>query len=324
MTPRVVVDVHLPADAYRAALRRDVRVGLTADPKELPPKWFYDEAGSELFDRITRLPEYYPTRREREILEREAHTIVEQSAADTLVELGSGTSEKTQLLLAAFEHHGRLRRFVPFDVSEATLRAAARRVAVDHPEIDVHAVVGDFEHHLGLIPREGRRMVVFLGGTIGNLLPSERKSFLAEIADGLDAGESLLLGTDLVKSPERLVAAYDDPQGITATFNRNVLRVINRELGADFVPEGFDHVAVWDAENEWIEMRLRSAHAQRVHVADLDLAVDFAAGEEMRTEVSAKFRREVVEAELAGAGLTLVRWWTDQNGDFALSLSVRH
>jgi L-histidine N-alpha-methyltransferase len=324
VTTRVVVDVHLPADAYRAALRRDVRVGLTAEPKELPPKWFYDEAGSELFDRITRLPEYYPTRREREILEREAHAIVDESGADTLVELGSGTSEKTQLLLAAFERQGRLRRFIPFDVSEATLRAAARRVAADHPEIDVHAVVGDFEHHLGLIPREGRRMVVFLGGTIGNLVPSERKSFLAEIADGLDAGESLLLGTDLVKSPDRLVAAYDDPRGITAAFNRNVLRVINRELGADFVPEGFDHVAVWDAENEWIEMRLRSAHAQRVHVADLDLAVDFAAGEEMRTEVSAKFRREVVEAELAGAGLTLVRWWTDQNGDFALSLSVRH
>ena len=324
MTTRVVVDLHLPADAYRAALRRDVRVGLTADPKELPPKWFYDEAGSELFDQITRLPEYYPTRREREILEREAHAIVDESGADTLVELGSGTSEKTQLLLAAFGRQGRLRRFIPFDVSEATLRAAALRVADDHPEIDVHAVVGDFEHHLGLIPHEGRRMVVFLGGTVGNLLPSERKSFLAEIADGLDAGESLLLGTDLVKSPERLVAAYDDPQGITTAFNRNVLRVINRELGADFVPEGFDHVAVWDAENEWIEMRLRSTQSQRVHVADLDLAVDFAAGEEMRTEVSAKFRREVVEAELAGAGLTLVRWWTDQNGDFALSLSVRH
>lgn len=318
----ITIDVHLAADGYADALRRDVREGLTATPKELPPKWFYDERGSALFDEITRLPEYYPTRREREILEREAAAIATASGADTIVELGSGTSEKTRLLLGAFDQAGQLRRFVPFDVSESTLRAAAAAIAAEHPGVAVHAVVGDFDHHLDEIPAGGRRMVAFLGGTIGNFAPAERKTFLAELAAGLSPGDTFLLGTDLVKDTDRLIAAYDDAAGVTAAFNKNVLHVINRELAADFHPDAFAHVARWDAGEEWIEMRLRSLGDQRVLVGALDLAVEFAAGEEMRTEISAKFRREGIEVELAAAGFDLRHWWTDAAADFALSLSV--
>ena len=306
----------------------DVAEGLTSTPKELPPKWFYDDVGSELFDEITRLPEYYPTRRERWILEHHAADIARLSGADTLVELGSGTSEKTRLLLDAFVAGSfgpgeRFRRFVPFDVSEATLRDAAAAVAVEYPTVEVHAVVGDFEHHLGTLPGGGRRLVAFLGGTIGNLDPKPRAQFLADLAAGLAPGDGLLLGTDLVKDVDRLVAAYDDAAGVTAAFNRNVLAVVNRELDADFVPERFAHVALFDTDQEWIEMRLRSEVDQQVRVGALDLVVDFEAGEEMRTEISAKFRREGVESELAAAGLALARWWTDPAGDFALSISFK-
>ena len=301
----------------------DVAEGLTSTPKELPPKWFYDDVGSGLFDEITRLPEYYPTRRERWILEHHAGDIVRLSGADTLVELGSGTSEKTRLLLDAFVAGGRFRRFVPFDVSEATLRDAAAAMALEYPTVEIHAVVGDFEHHLGTLPAGGRRLVAFLGGTIGNLDPKPRAQFLADLAAGLAPGDSLLLGTDLVKDVDRLVAAYDDDAGVTAAFNRNVLAVVNRELDADFVPERFAHVALFDTDQEWIEMRLRSEADQQVRVGALDLVVDFEAGEEMRTEISAKFRREGVESELAAAGLVLTRWWTDPAGDFALSLSFK-
>ena len=317
----VVVDVHLGPGDLRDALEADARAGLTSTPKELPPKWFYDERGSRLFDEITRLPEYYPTRREREILEARATDIATHSGADTLVELGSGTSEKTRLLLAAYEARGTLRRFVPFDVSEPVLREAAAAVAAEHPGIDVHAVVGDFERHLGTLPAEGRRTIAFLGGTIGNLTPDGRASFLKELAAGMAPGDSLLLGTDLVKDVARLEAAYDDAAGVTAEFNRNVLHVLNRELGADFEPDRFAHVARWDGDRDWIEMRLRCLDACTVRIAGLALDVRFAAGEEMRTEISAKFRPEGVEAELAAAGLQLADWWTDAAGDFGLSLS---
>ena len=320
-TPRC--DVHLAPGAMRAALRADVAEGLTSTPKELPPKWFYDDVGSRLFDEITRLPEYYPTRRERWILEHHAADVARLSGADTLVELGSGTSEKTRLLLDAFVTRSTFRRFVPFDVSEATLREAAAAVAVEYPTVQVHSVVGDFEHHLGTLPGGGRRLVAFLGGTIGNLGPKQRAQFLADLAAGLAPGDSLLLGTDLVKDVDRLVAAYDDGAGVTAAFNRNVLAVVNRELDADFVPDRFAHVALFDVEQEWIEMRLRSDRRQRVRVGDLDLVADFEAGEDMRTEISAKFRRPGVEAELSAAGLALSRWWTDPAGDFALSLSFK-
>ncbi len=290
-------------------------------PKELPPKWFYDDRGCELFDAITRLPEYYPTETERSILRAQATAIAEASGADTLVELGSGTSDKTRTLLDAMAATGQLARFVPFEVNETTLREAAAAIAEAYPGIDVHAVVGDFEHHLGELPDDGRRMIAFLGSTIGNFGPAERKGFLADLASTMRPGDSLLLGTDLVKDVGRLERAYDDSQGVTAEFNRNVLRVVNRELAADFDVDDFEHVAFFDRDEEWIEMRLRTRTAQRVVVRALDLQVDFEPDEEMRTEISAKFRREGVETELASAGLRLDRWMTDVDDDFALSLS---
>jgi L-histidine N-alpha-methyltransferase len=313
--------VHLSADALAVAMAADVRAGLSATPKTLPPKYFYDARGSELFDEITRLPEYYPTRAEREILDARVGEIAGTTGAETLIELGSGTSEKTRLLLEALREAGTLRRFVPFDVDPAVLREASSAVAGEFPGLAVAPVVGDFEHHLDVLPRGGRRLLAFLGSTIGNLEPGARADFLRAVRATLDDGDHLLLGTDLVKDPARLVAAYDDSRGVTAAFNKNVLAVLDRELEADFEPEAFEHVAVWDADQEWIEMRLRSRVDQTVHLRALDLSVRFTAGEEMRTEVSAKFRRERVEVELARAGLRLVDWWTDEAGDFALSLA---
>jgi L-histidine N-alpha-methyltransferase len=320
----MTLDVHLDQSDVERALRDDVQRGLTATPKVLPPKWFYDDRGSQLFDDITRLPEYYPTRREREILEVRSNEIARVSRADTLVELGSGTSTKTRLLLDALRDAGQLRRFVPFDCSAATLRDAGESISSAYPTVAVHAVVGDFERHLSLLPHDGgRRLVAFLGGTIGNLAPAERATFLSELAGDLEPGEHLLLGTDLVKDPARLVAAYDDVSGVTAEFNRNVLHVINHSLDADFDPDRFDHVALWNDDEEWIEMRLRARGRQRVVVRALDLEVTFVDREEMRTEISAKFRRSRVESELGAAGFGVERWWTDPAGDFALSLSVR-
>ncbi|WP_431961055.1 L-histidine N(alpha)-methyltransferase [Actinacidiphila sp. bgisy160] len=308
----------LPADATAAALRADVAHGLTRAPKQLPPKWFYDARGSELFEEITRLPEYYPTRAEREILQARAPEIAEATGARTLVELGSGSSEKTRLLIGAL---GAPLTYVPVDVSESALTGAGEALLADHRDLTVHALVADFEHGPALPETPGPRLVAFLGGTIGNLLPQERARFLASVRALLSQGDALLLGTDLVKDEATLVAAYDDAQGVTAAFNKNVLSVIDRELGADFQPDDFDHMAVWDREEEWIEMRLRARADVTVKVPALDLSVDFARGEEMRTEVSAKFREEGVRAELAAAGLTLRHWWTDAEGRFALSLA---
>ncbi|MCK8433129.1 L-histidine N(alpha)-methyltransferase [Streptomyces sp. D2-8] len=309
----------LPEDATDAALRADVHRGLTGRPKTLPPKWFYDAHGSELFEKITELPEYYPTRAEREILVARSGDIAAATRARTLVELGSGSSEKTRHLLDALTD---LHTYVPVDVSESALTQAGQALATERPGLDVHALIADFTAELTLPHTPGPRLVAFLGGTIGNLLPAERAAFLASVRALLTPGDALLLGTDLVKDEEVLVRAYDDGAGVTAAFNKNVLTVINRELGADFEPDEFDHVARWDAEHEWIEMRLRSRTARTVKVPALDLAVDFAAGEEMRTEVSAKFRQEGVRAELFAAGLELTHWWTDVPGRFALSLSV--
>ncbi len=317
------LDRHLGPSAMREALEADVRAGLTAAPKALPPKWFYDARGSALFDEITRLEDYYPTRCERAVLAEQAGTVAEHTRADTLLELGSGTSEKTRLLLDALRGAGTLRRFVPFDVDESVLTLAGKQVGEEYPDIEVHAVVGDFERHLPLLPTGGRRLVAFLGGTIGNLLPEQRTRFLATLASTLTGDDALLLGTDLVKDPARLIAAYDDPSGVTAEFNKNVLTVINRELDGDADLDSFEHLAVWDAQNEWIEMRLRSLRDQVLHLRALDLRVRLAEGEQVRTEVSAKFRREGVAAELAAAGLSLRQWWTDAGGDFALSLSGR-
>ena len=317
------VEVHLSPAELREALRRDVTSGLTSTPKELPPKYFYDPRGCALFEDITRLPEYYPTRCERSVLGERAAEIARLSAADTLVELGSGTSEKTRLLLDAMAGGGRLARIVAFDVSEPTLRSAVTTLALEYPHAEVRAVVGDFEHHLCTIPTGGRRLVAFLGGTIGNLAPKQRAAFLAELASIMVPGDSLLLGTDLVKDVARLEAAYDDPAGVTADFNRNVLSVVNRELHADFEPETFAHVARFDPDEEWIEMWLRSTEPQRVEVRDLDLTVAYGSGAAMRTEISAKFRREGVESELGDADLAVARWWTDAGGDFGVSLSFK-
>ncbi|WP_328420531.1 L-histidine N(alpha)-methyltransferase [Streptomyces sp. NBC_00443] len=309
----------LPEDATDAALRADVLKGLTSTPKTLPPKWFYDAQGSELFEKITELPEYYPTRAEREILVDRAGEIAAATGARTLVELGSGSSEKTRHLLDALTG---LHTYVPVDVSESALTQAGHALIEERPELDVHALIADFTGGLTLPDTPGPRLVAFLGGTIGNLLPAERAAFLASVRSLLSPGDALLLGTDLVKDERVLVEAYDDAAGVTAAFNKNVLAVIDRELGADFDPAAFDHAAVWDADHEWIEMRLRSRTAQTVKVPALGLAVDFAAGEDMRTEVSAKFRRDGVRAELSDAGLELAHWWTDGEGRFALSLSV--
>lgn len=309
----------LPEDATEAALRADVLHGLTRTPKELPPKWFYDARGSELFEEITRLPEYYPTRAEREILVARAPEIAAVTGARTLVELGSGSSEKTRHLLDALPA---LHSYVPVDVSESALTGAAEGLLAERPGLNVHALIADFTRGLALPGTPGPRLVAFLGGTIGNLLPAERAVFLRSVRSLLDPGDTLLLGTDLVKDEAVLVRAYDDAAGVTAAFNKNVLSVIARELGADVDPGDFDHVAVWDREQEWIEMRLRARSALTVKIPELDLAVSFAAGEEMRTEVSAKFRQEGVRRELAAAELELTTWWTDTEGRFALSLST--
>nr|WP_203600888.1 L-histidine N(alpha)-methyltransferase [Streptomyces sp. SID10853] len=308
----------LPEDATDAALRADVLQGLTHTPKTLPPKWFYDARGSELFEEITALPEYYPTRAEREILLARAGDIAAATGARTLIELGSGSSEKTRHLLDALPE---LETYIPVDVSGSALSAAADALLAERPGLTVHALIADFTRELALPAAPGPRLVVFLGGTIGNLLPPERAAFLRSVRGLLEPGDHLLLGTDLVKDESVLVPAYDDAAGVTAAFNKNVLSVIDRELGADFDPAAFDHVAVWDAGNEWIEMRLRARAAFTVKIPELDLAVPFAAGEEMRTEVSAKFREERVRDELDAAGLTLQHWWTDSGGRFALSLS---
>jgi L-histidine N-alpha-methyltransferase len=324
MTP-LHVERRLPAGFLADSLREDARTGLTATPKFLPPKWFYDANGSALFEKITGLPEYYPTRAEREILRAAAPAIASSSRAGTLVELGSGSSEKTRVLIDALREAGTLRSYVPVDVSEPALAAAASALLADYPGLEVRAVVSDFEQHLGLPPRDedgAPRLVAFLGSTIGNLLPPQRAAFLARIRAGLSRDDALLLGTDLVKNPAVLVAAYDDAAGVTAAFNKNVLAVLNAELGADFDLDAFEHVAAWNAEEEWIEMRLRAAAGQEVHVPALGLTVRFAAHEEMRTEVSAKFRRAGVEAELSAAGLTMRHWWTDLESRFGLSLSV--
>jgi L-histidine Nalpha-methyltransferase len=330
------IEYRLPPDYRIASLRADARAGLTATPKSLPPKWFYDAQGSALFEKITELPEYYPTRAERSILVAAAPAIAALSGARVLVELGSGSSEKTRLLLSALRAAGTLGAYVPVDVSESALIGAEEALAVEYPGLEVHAVVSDFEQYLGVETPTGAgaeagagagasagpRLVAFLGSTIGNMVPAERAVFLSRVRAGLRPGDSFLLGTDLVKDPAVLVAAYDDSAGVTAAFNKNVLSVLNGELGADFDLDAFEHLAVWDPVSEWIEMRLRSTAEQRVLVRDLDLEVRFAAGEQMRTEVSAKFRRAGVEAELAAAGLGLRAWWTDPGGRFGLSLSV--
>jgi L-histidine N-alpha-methyltransferase len=300
----------------------DVADGLTRPFKEVPPKHFYDAEGSRLFECIIEQPEYYPYRTERLILEACSEEIVALTGAAELVELGSGVPTKTLLLLDAMRDAGTLDRYVPFDVSESVLLASAERLVEQYPGLRVFGVLGDFERHLDALPvAEGPRIIAFLGGTIGNFGPGSRRKFLRGVAQRLRPQDRLLLGTDLVKDPAVLEAAYNDAAGVTAAFNRNILSVINRELHADFDLSAFEHVAFYDREQEWIEMRLRALEPMVVNIRDLDLGVHFASREEMRTEISAKFTRERIESDLAAAGLRLHTLMTDDDGLFALSLS---
>jgi L-histidine N-alpha-methyltransferase len=320
----IAIDVHLPAD-QATAMERDVRRGLARTPKELSPKYFYDERGSQLFEAITELEEYYPTRRERQILiERSAEIVAAAGNPATLIELGSGSASKTRHLLDAMRNAGTLRTYVPVDISEEITRETAAALVGEYPGLDVHGLVCDFEAHLERTPttsEAGPRLIAFLGGTVGNLYPDERAAFLGRIAGLLDPGDHLLLGTDLVKEVERLELAYDDPAGVTAEFNVNVLRVLNRELGGDFDFDAFAHVAHFDLEHEWIDIGLRSLAAQDVHLDHLDLTVRFEEGEVMRTEISTKFTRPRLEESYAGTGLKMASWFTDPAEDYALSLA---
>jgi L-histidine N-alpha-methyltransferase len=318
----IAIEVHLDADAA-ATMRRDVRRGLLAEPKELSPKYFYDERGSQLFERITELAEYYPTRAEREILaERSREVVAAAGCPATLVELGSGSAAKTRHLLSAMEVVGCLRTYVPVDISEEITHSTAACLVEEYPGLAVQGLVCDFERDLERIPDDlGPRLIAFLGGTVGNLYPDQRSDFLARLAALMGPGDSLLLGTDLVKETDRLELAYDDPAGVTAEFNKNVLTVLNRELGADFDLEDFQHVARYDPGEARMDIRLRSLAEQTIRLDALGLSVDFAAGEEMRTEISSKFTRERLEAVYAEAGLELRGWFTDAADDYALSLA---
>jgi L-histidine N-alpha-methyltransferase len=323
MEAAIRIESHL-GGVHERSLAEDVLDGLTRPFKELPPKHFYDARGAELFDRICELPEYYPTRAERAILEETAGELATLTDAAELVELGSGTAAKTRVLLDALDAAGTLARYIPVDVTESVVRDCAEKLTDEYPGLQVHGVIGDFERHLDRVPPAvGPRIVAFLGGTIGNFPPGSRRRVLREIARLLGPQDHLLMGTDLVKDPEVLEAAYDDAQGVTAEFNRNVLRVLNRELEADFDPEDFDHVALFDPEHEWIEMRLRARREHTTLVRALDLPVHFNAGEELRTEISAKFTPERLESDLSASGLELVRWFTDPDELFALTLSKR-
>ena len=315
------IDVHLSPEEVRSQMRTDALKGLLGEQKSIPPVWFYDERGSRLFEAITQLPEYYPTRAERALLEAHATSIAELSKADTLVELGAGACEKTRVLLAALQETGMLSRYVPFDVSDEFLRSAVTTLSEEFDSLDIHVVIGDFHHHLAEIPAEGRRMVAFLGGTIGNLNPTQRARFLFDLNCTMTSDDSLLIGTDLVKARSRLVAAYDDSAGVTADFNRNVLHVLNEQLGADFDPDLFRHVALWNEAEQWIEMRLRAEEANEVTLTGAGITVQFDRGEEMLTEISAKFTPELVEQELSQAGFVVEGMWGADDGEFLLTLA---
>ncbi len=320
----VLIDVRLDGESPVSELANDARSGLSASFKELPPKYFYDELGSQLFEQITELPEYYPTRTERKILRDQGAAIVAAADPECLIELGSGSASKTRALLDAMRDRGSLHTYVPVDISEEITRRTAAELISEYPGLRVHGVICDFEHDLERLPGWGqRRMIAFLGGTIGNFPAPERIAFLRRIAGMLGPEDSLLLGTDLVKDIDRLEAAYNDSAGVTARFNKNVLTVLNRELGADFDSEAFEHRAFYDSNEERIDIRLRSREQQSVRVEALEMDVGFDEGEEMRTEISCKFTRESLELAYSEAGLKLVEFWTDPEAQFGLSLARR-
>jgi dimethylhistidine N-methyltransferase len=319
---RFTLDDRLPADYTLTSLRSDAVRGLSSAPYTLPSKWLYDKRGSGLFEEITQLPEYYPTRAEREILNRRSSEIAAFTRAATLVELGSGYSRKTRILLDALTARGCLRRYAPLDISAAVLWEAGAAISADYPELPVSATVADFEAGLDLSDTPGPRLLALLGSTLGNYDPGQRRTFYRTLSAALSADDVLLLGIDLVKDPDVLVRAYDDTRGVTADFNMNVLQVLNRELGANFDPDAFGHVALWNAHEERIEMRLRSRTDQTVTIPDLDLSPLFVAGQDIRTEISCKFRPEPLADELAESGFSVSHWWTDEAGRCALLLAT--
>ena len=319
--PDITIDCYLEGSSLES-MAADVRAGLTRKGlKMLPPKYFYDDRGSELFDEITSLPEYYPTRCERAILNRRAPEIVEITGARQLLERGSGMASKTRALLFAMAGSGALDRYLPVDVSELVVERCASELVEMYPGLIVHGVVGDFEQHLEHVPDGDARLVAFLGGTIGNLYPDERAPFLRDIRALMGDRGWLVLGTNLVKDVATLEAAYNDSAGVTAEFNRNVLHAINRELDGDFDVDSFEHIAFWNELDSWIELRLRADGEQHVTIEGADLELELADGEDIRTEISTKFTRERLEEELAGAGMELEAFFTDDDGMFGLSLA---
>jgi L-histidine N-alpha-methyltransferase len=316
--PGFAIDV-VPEDPH--AVLESLREGLTRSPREISPRFFYDDVGSRLFEEITELPEYYPTRTEEVILRACAADVVLRSCPETLIELGPGAAMKTRLLLDAMQKAGSLRTYVPFDVSESMVRRVASELLGEYPNLEVHGVVADFAHHLDRLPPRKRQLCIFLGGTIGNFRPAEAARFLRHLARRLLPGDHFLLGTDLVKPVARLEAAYNDAAGVTAAFNRNVLQVVNRLTGGNFDPERFAHRAVYNAGAAWIEMWLTSTDRQHVSLPGIDLEFTIERGEEILTELSAKYDRPRVDALVAGAGLEMVQFYTDPENLFALSLS---
>ena len=295
MEPAIETNLqHSSSAVHLAELARS----LGSRPRTIPPRWLYDERGSQLFEEITRLPEYYQTEAEREILTTHAAMIAEVTGATTVIELGSGTSDKTRTLLDAFVAHGEIERFCPLDVSEATLLEAAAMLGERYPDLDVEPVVGDFTRHLHCLPSGGTRLVAFLGGTIGNFYLEERRAFLGALADVLEPGDWLGLGVDLVKPVERLIAAYDDSQGVTDAFIHNALHVINNEVGGNIDVGNFEYAPLWDSREHRIDMRLRVSEAEEVYLEALDMTIDFAPGEEISVEISTKFRRDDLLTEL--------------------------
>lgn len=308
------------SEEWTSVFAADVLGGLSRRPMSLPPKYFYDERGSELFEQITGLEEYYPTRVERSILAESGQRIAELTEASDLIELGSGSSNKTELLLGPLRDVGSLERYVPIDVSESAVRGAAVRLVSDYPGLRIHAVIGDFERHLGGLPEGENRLFAFLGGTVGNFTPNRLKFFFRRISHLLGADDSMLVGLDLVKDVTTIEAAYDDSAGITAAFNKNVLSVINANLLGTFDLDAFEHSAFYDPDNAWIEMRLRARVAHTARVGALDLNIDFEPGDEILTEISRKFTREGFADEVTAAGLEVTEWFTDPDQRFALAL----
>ena len=315
------LDVYLDEGTFRSTIAEDVRQGLTGRPKSLPAKYFYDSTGSALFERITRLPEYYLTRAEESLAASIVPELMHRVCSREIVELGSGLSTKVRRFLDARNGSAPVARYLPFDVDAGSIEVSTADLMKEYPYLDVHGLIGDFGRHLAHVPSPmGRRLVLFLGSTIGNLEPSERLDFLVQVRQLLTSDDRLLLGLDLVKDPVVLEAAYNDSAGVTAEFNRNILGVVNRALHADFHQEAFRHYACYNQEAGRIEMHLIPESLQVVNIRDLELTIQITPDESIWTESSYKFTEESTLAMLKEAGLGMEGWYTDSEGLFALAL----